>query len=89
MVRFGFEHLFDRRTPPTLWFPLPYSTQVQDNDVVDGGEGVLRTVWNFPCCASTAAAADNDAAAEQGGGEAATGQVEWFCMAPPSVALET
>ena len=34
VVRFGFERLHDRQCPPTLWFPLPYSTQIHTDGVV-------------------------------------------------------
>lgn len=37
VVRFGFQKLHDKKSPPTLWFPLPYSTQIHAEESVEMG----------------------------------------------------
>ena len=58
VVRFGFERLNDLKCPPTLWFPLPYSTQIHVNllgapkiEVLGGGIGSEKSEkrsFHFP-----------------------------------------
>lgn len=39
MVRFGFDQLYNQRSPPILWFPLPYSTQIHADAKCVGNVG--------------------------------------------------
>ena len=39
VVRFGFDQLYNQRSPPILWFPLPYSTQIHADAKCVGNVG--------------------------------------------------
>ena len=71
VVRFGFSNLYDYRVPPTFWFPLPYSTQIQ-------GSG---TSWHFPVRESTTEAGVSNKDNKGGGGEEVPlTKCEWYCL---------
>ena len=48
VVRFGFKNLYNHRVPPTFWFPLPYSTRIQNNIQDNESDHAKSLIWHFP-----------------------------------------
>ena len=71
VVRFGFSNLYDFRVPPTFWFPLPYSTQIQDS----------ASSWHFPVSQRN----QQDTSKSDAATEEPPESCEWFCLQRRSV----
>ena len=69
--QFGFSNLYDFRVPPTFWFPLPYSTQIQDS----------ASSWHFPVSQRN----QQDTSKSDAATEEPPESCEWFCLQRRSV----
>ena len=81
-MRFGFKNLYNPRIPPTFWFPLPYSTRIQNNvPKKDNAEAHFRS-WHFPVSRQASNASElegADSAAVTNSGEGLH-EFDWYCL---------